>query len=119
MFRIIPNRLPKRRPPRKRCKVGSGVKGRSALSTGPFFAMAFGNLLGPGYPVRLVSHRTFSALGTKTVMKSAWLKLLMMLMLVSICAFGAGSHQWSVLGPDGRRAQPELRSARPESRFPR
>jgi len=34
-------------------------------------------------------------------MKSAWLKLLMMLMLVSICAFGAGSHQWSVLGPDG------------------
>ncbi len=34
-------------------------------------------------------------------MKSAWLKLLAMLMLVSICAAGAGTRQWAVLGPDG------------------
>ena len=33
-------------------------------------------------------------------MKSAWLKLLTMLMLVSVCA-GAGTRQWAVLGPDG------------------
>jgi photosystem II stability/assembly factor-like uncharacterized protein len=33
-------------------------------------------------------------------MKSAWLKLLMMLTLVSICA-AAGTRQWAVLGPDG------------------
>ncbi len=33
-------------------------------------------------------------------MKPAWLKLLTMLMLVSICAT-AGTHQWTVLGPDG------------------
>jgi photosystem II stability/assembly factor-like uncharacterized protein len=34
-------------------------------------------------------------------MKSAWIKLLVLLMLASISAFAAGSHQWSVLGPDG------------------
>ena len=34
-------------------------------------------------------------------MKSAALKLLMWLLLASICAFGAGARQWSVLGPDG------------------
>jgi photosystem II stability/assembly factor-like uncharacterized protein len=34
-------------------------------------------------------------------MKSAWLKLLTLLLLASISAFGAGAHQWSVLGPDG------------------
>jgi photosystem II stability/assembly factor-like uncharacterized protein len=34
-------------------------------------------------------------------MKSAWLKLLTLLLLASISAFGAGTHQWSVLGPDG------------------
>ncbi len=33
-------------------------------------------------------------------MKSAWVKLLMMLTLVSACAF-AGTRQWAVLGPDG------------------
>jgi photosystem II stability/assembly factor-like uncharacterized protein len=34
-------------------------------------------------------------------MKSAALKLLMWLLLASICAFGSGARQWSVLGPDG------------------
>jgi len=34
-------------------------------------------------------------------MKSAWLKLLMMLTLVSISAARARSPQWAVLGPDG------------------
>ena len=34
-------------------------------------------------------------------MKCAALKLLMWLLLASICAFGAGARQWSVLGPDG------------------
>ena len=34
-------------------------------------------------------------------MKCAALKLLMWLLLASICAFGAGAGQWSVLGPDG------------------
>jgi photosystem II stability/assembly factor-like uncharacterized protein len=34
-------------------------------------------------------------------MKSAWLKLLTVLMLAATCAAGAGSHQWTVLGPDG------------------
>jgi photosystem II stability/assembly factor-like uncharacterized protein len=34
-------------------------------------------------------------------MKSAWLKLLTMLMLASIYAVGAGTRQWAVLGPDG------------------
>ena len=34
-------------------------------------------------------------------MKSAWLKLLMMLMLASTAAFAAGNRQWTVLGPDG------------------
>jgi photosystem II stability/assembly factor-like uncharacterized protein len=34
-------------------------------------------------------------------MKSAWLKLLMMLTLVSIGAAGARAPQWAVLGPDG------------------
>jgi photosystem II stability/assembly factor-like uncharacterized protein len=34
-------------------------------------------------------------------MKSAWLRLLAMLMLGSICAAGAGTRQWAVLGPDG------------------
>ncbi|MGA8762299.1 MAG: transcriptional regulator [Candidatus Sulfotelmatobacter sp.] len=34
-------------------------------------------------------------------MKTAWLKLLMMLMLASVCAEGAGTRQWTVLGPDG------------------
>src|ERR1700690_2271807 len=33
-------------------------------------------------------------------MKSAWLKLLAMLTLASVCAV-AGTHQWAVLGPDG------------------
>src|ERR1700719_3102468 len=33
-------------------------------------------------------------------MKSAWVKLLMMLTLVSAFAF-AGTRQWAVLGPDG------------------
>ncbi len=33
-------------------------------------------------------------------MKSAWLKLLTMLMLASVCA-AAGTRQWAVLGPDG------------------
>lgn len=33
-------------------------------------------------------------------MKSAWVKLLMMLTLVSTCAV-AGTRQWAVLGPDG------------------
>ena len=34
-------------------------------------------------------------------MKSAWLKSLTVLMLASICAFAAGTRQWTVLGPDG------------------
>jgi len=34
-------------------------------------------------------------------MKSASLKLLIILMLASICAFAAGTRQWTVLGPDG------------------
>jgi photosystem II stability/assembly factor-like uncharacterized protein len=34
-------------------------------------------------------------------MKFSWLKLLTMLMLASICAAGAGTRQWAVLGPDG------------------
>src|SRR5271157_306058 len=34
-------------------------------------------------------------------MKSTWCKLLMMLMLVSVCASAAGTRQWAVLGPDG------------------
>ena len=34
-------------------------------------------------------------------MKSAWLRLLAVLMLGSICAAGAGTRQWAVLGPDG------------------
>jgi len=34
-------------------------------------------------------------------MKCAALKLLMWLLLASICAFGSGARQWSVLGPDG------------------
>ena len=34
-------------------------------------------------------------------MKCAALKLLMCLLLASICAFGSGARQWSVLGPDG------------------
>src|ERR1700733_15738418 len=34
-------------------------------------------------------------------MKCAALKLLMWLLLASICAFGPGARQWSVLGPDG------------------
>ena len=34
-------------------------------------------------------------------MKYAWLKLLTMLMLASVCAAGAGARQWAVLGPDG------------------
>src|SRR6202041_3903437 len=34
-------------------------------------------------------------------MKCAALKLLMWLLLSSICAFGSGARQWSVLGPDG------------------
>ena len=34
-------------------------------------------------------------------MKCAALKLLMLLLLASICAFGSGARQWSVLGPDG------------------
>ena len=34
-------------------------------------------------------------------MKSAWLKLLTVLMLASICSAGTGTHQWAVLGPDG------------------
>lgn len=34
-------------------------------------------------------------------MKYAWLKLLTMLMLASVCAAGAGTRQWAVLGPDG------------------
>ena len=35
------------------------------------------------------------------MMKSALLKLLTMLMLASIYAVAAGTHQWAVLGPDG------------------
>jgi photosystem II stability/assembly factor-like uncharacterized protein len=42
-----------------------------------------------------------SPLGDETFMKSAWLKLLMMLMLASTAAFAAGNRQWTVLGPDG------------------
>ena len=34
-------------------------------------------------------------------MKCAALKLLTLLLLASICAFGSGARQWSVLGPDG------------------
>jgi len=34
-------------------------------------------------------------------MKCAALKLLMLSLLASICAFGSGARQWSVLGPDG------------------
>jgi photosystem II stability/assembly factor-like uncharacterized protein len=34
-------------------------------------------------------------------MKCAALKPLMLLLLASICAFGSGARQWSVLGPDG------------------
>jgi len=34
-------------------------------------------------------------------MKSAWLRLLAMLMLATVCAAGAGTRQWAVLGPDG------------------
>ena len=34
-------------------------------------------------------------------MKCASLKLLMWLLLASICAFGSGARPWSVLGPDG------------------
>jgi len=34
-------------------------------------------------------------------MKCAALKLLMWLLSASICAFGSGARQWSVLGPDG------------------
>jgi photosystem II stability/assembly factor-like uncharacterized protein len=34
-------------------------------------------------------------------MKSAWLKLLMILMLGSVSASAAGTRQWAVLGPDG------------------
>src|SRR5271170_3940561 len=34
-------------------------------------------------------------------MKSAWLKLLTILMLASTYAVGAGARQWTVLGPDG------------------
>lgn len=34
-------------------------------------------------------------------MKCTAIKLLMWLLLASICAFGSGARQWSVLGPDG------------------
>ena len=34
-------------------------------------------------------------------MKCTAIKLLMLLLLASICAFGSGARQWSVLGPDG------------------
>ena len=34
-------------------------------------------------------------------MKCTAIKLLMLWMLASICAFGSGARQWSVLGPDG------------------
>jgi photosystem II stability/assembly factor-like uncharacterized protein len=40
-------------------------------------------------------------MGQKITMKSASAKLLTLLLLASISAFAAGSHQWSVLGPDG------------------
>jgi photosystem II stability/assembly factor-like uncharacterized protein len=39
--------------------------------------------------------------GLKITMKCAALKPLMLLLLASICAFGSGARQWSVLGPDG------------------
>jgi photosystem II stability/assembly factor-like uncharacterized protein len=71
------------------------------MSTGSFFVLSFSNLAGGRLPCQAECASNFLGLGTITVMKLSWLKLLTMLMLASICAAGAGTRQWAVLGPDG------------------